>query len=215
MSRSRKRVWVVLGVGMLAVPLGAAAIAYGCTAIASLSPSPGSAPPGSTVTVTGKYFKDTHQATNTPEPVEIRLGSLTGQVLATAAPAGPAGTFTVPVTVPNDVAPGDTFLSATQNNADGTPAYGTPARQPFTVLPASGGDSAAPTNLPSTVGRLLTPTLTMSSARRNARRHIQKRVRGAKRVRASCKRRSRTSAVCMVRWTKGSRAFRRRMLVKS
>jgi hypothetical protein len=59
---------------------------------------------------------------------------LTGPVLAQAAPSGLDNGFNVNVTIPPDAAPGDTFIAATQQQSDGTPVPGTPARQPFTVL---------------------------------------------------------------------------------
>jgi hypothetical protein len=131
MRKLQERTWLLVSLAALAVPLGAAAVAYGCTATATLSP--GAAAPGSTVTVTGRFF-GTHDASpGSNGPVELRLGSLSGPVVATAVPSG-TGSFSVPVAVPANASPGETILTATQQRPDGTAVYGTPARQTFTVL---------------------------------------------------------------------------------
>ncbi|MDQ6807339.1 MAG: hypothetical protein M3065_20835, partial [Actinomycetota bacterium] len=126
MGKISKRARLLISLGVLAIPLGAAATAYACTSVATLSENPGAAVPGSTVTVTGAFY-GTHDAADatTAGPVEIRLGGLSGPVLATASPSGPDRSFSVQVTIPQTAVPGDTFLSATQANADGTPVYGT------------------------------------------------------------------------------------------
>lgn len=135
MHNVSQRAKLLVGLGVLAIPLAVAATAYACTSVATLTDSPGAGVAGSTVTVTGAFYgvHDPADAT-TAGPVEIRLGSLTAPVLATATPSGPSGSFTVQVTIPKDAAAGDTFLAATQANPDGTAVYGTPARQAFTVL---------------------------------------------------------------------------------
>ncbi|HWF52498.1 MAG TPA: hypothetical protein VG294_17785 [Solirubrobacteraceae bacterium] len=127
-----------MSLGLIAVPMAAAAVtAYACTAVATLTDSPGAAVAGSTVTVNGAFF-GTHSATDSTSagPVLIRLGSLTGPVLATASPSGTDRSFSVQVTIPADAVAGDTFLAATQQTASGTPVFGTPARQAFTVTAA-------------------------------------------------------------------------------
>jgi hypothetical protein len=137
MHKLSKRATLLISLGALAVPLGAAAVtAYACTAVATLSDSPGAAVPGSTVTVNGAFF-GTHNPSDatTAGQVEIRLGSLTGPVLADATPSGTSRTFSIQVTIPSTATPGDTFLAATQLTAAGTPVFGTPARQFFTVSP--------------------------------------------------------------------------------
>lgn len=135
MHKLSKRTALLVSLGLIAIPLGAAAVtAYACTAVATLSDSPGAAAPGSTITVTGNFFGTHNPADATSAgPVQLRLGSLTGPVLATASPSGTARSFSVQVTIPANAVPGDTFIAATQNTATGTPVYGTPARQPFTV----------------------------------------------------------------------------------
>jgi hypothetical protein len=94
------------------------------------------------VTVNGQFF-GTHSASDATSAglVELRLGSLSGPVLATANPSGTDRSFSVQVAIPADAVPGDTFIAATQQTATGTPVYGTPARQAFTV-------AAPPVTLP-------------------------------------------------------------------
>ena len=59
------------------------------------------------------------------------------------------------------------------------------------------------------------PTLGMARARRYARQRIKRRSPRARSIKASCSRRSRTSATCRVRWRTGPRAgYRARMVVK-
>lgn len=214
-----KRTGFVLGLGVLTVPLVAAALAYGCTAAAILLPNPGSAAAGSSVTVTGKYF-GTHdpEDVNSSKPVEIRLGSVTGPVLATAAPTGGDRAFSVGVTIPSGTAPGDTFLSATQLSASGTPVYGTPARQAFTVTAAASTRSAAGGQAVQRVATNRLATLSMTSAKRLARKRVlakKARRARAKKVRTSCVRRSRTSAVCRVRYRVGAKSASKRVVVRS
>jgi hypothetical protein len=135
MRKLSKRAILVVSLSLIAVPMAVAAVtAYACTAVATLTDSPGAAAPGSTVTVSGSFF-GTHSATDSTSagPVLIRLGSLTGPVLATASPSGTDRSFSVSVTIPAGSVAGDTFLSATQQTASGTPVFGTPARQAFTV----------------------------------------------------------------------------------
>jgi hypothetical protein len=106
------------------------------------------------VTVNGEGF-GTHDPSlaSSNGPAEIRLGSATGQVLATAAPSGTNRAFSVPITVPA-VAPGDTVLVATQKTSSGTNVFGTPARTVFTVTappPPPGGSSSGLTSSGQTV----------------------------------------------------------------
>ncbi len=134
MRNISRRATRLVSLGVLALPLGAAATAYACTSVATLSESPGAALAGSTVTVSGAFYGIHNPAdATTAGPVEIRLGSLSGPVLATATPSGADKSFSVQVTIPRSAVPGDTFLAATQANPNGTPVYGTPARQAFTV----------------------------------------------------------------------------------
>lgn len=204
-----RRTWFLIGLGALCVPLMAAAVAYGCTAAAVLGSSPGEAAPGSTVTVTGKYFA-THDASPTSaSPAQIRLGSVTGPVLGVAEPAGSDRGFTVTIRVPENARAGDTFLSATQYRRDGTPVYGTPARQGFKVLPAPAAarDTSSGGGGQSVNQVLSRPVafLSLATARRMARARVLRSKRRAKRIRATCVRRSRSSAVCRAKYRLGSK----------
>jgi len=139
-----KRVWLLLGLGALAVPLAAVGLAYACTGLATVSSNPGSGAPGDTVTVSGKGFTPHDPSDTRTSPAEIRLDSQSGPVLATANPAGGAagGSFSAQITVPQ-VAAGDHVLMVTQVGTDGRPSYGTPARQVFTVTAAPAPAPAA------------------------------------------------------------------------
>ncbi len=157
MRKLRKRALLLIGLGVMLVPLAITAVAYACTAVSTLSISPGAATAGSTVTVTGKFFGTHNPADATSDgPAQIRLGSLSGPVLATASPSGTDRSFTVQVTIPKSAAAGDTFLAATQQTASGTAVYGTPSRQAFTV-------SAPATAPPTTFGPVTEPSATPAS----------------------------------------------------
>ena len=82
------------------------------------------------------------------------------------------------------------------SEADPVPPVDPPSPQPVQLQPVQ-PQPATPRSL---------PTLSMSSARRYARSRIKRRHARAKRIRASCTRRTRTSARCKVRWRVGGRA---------
>ena len=220
MSSFGRRSLFLVCVGAISVPLVAAALAYGCTAVATLTASKSAAAAGTTVTVTGKYFGTHDPATDSTNGLaEIRLGSLTGPVLATGSPVTAERTFTVQVRIPAGTPAGDTFLAATQKTATGTPVYGTPARAAFKVLaaPSSGGGSTggSANTVATTTPTGVVETLSLAEARRAARMRIKRRVAGAKRIRAKCSRRSATSATCRVRWSAKGKSHSRKVVVKS
>jgi hypothetical protein len=172
--RFGKRGWVVGTLALVAVPLVTAALAYGCTAVATLALTPSSGAPGDVVTVNGKGF-GTHDPADagTNGNVELRLGSVSGPVLATASPTGSDRAFSVQLTVPETTA-GDTFVTATQKTATGTNVFGTPARQAFTVVaraPRSSGmtSSGQVVSGASTVAPTTTSTNTVSNTSASAR----------------------------------------------
>lgn len=135
MRKFSRRTTVLVTLGAMAIPLGATAVAaYACTAVATLSETPASAVAGTPVTVTGAFF-GVHDPTTatTNGPVDIRLGSLSGPVLAEVTPSGGDRSFSAQVTIPATATPGETFFVATQLTSTGTPVFGTPARQAFTV----------------------------------------------------------------------------------
>jgi hypothetical protein len=221
MSSFGRRSLFLVCIGAVSVPLVAAALAYGCTAVATLTPSSTSAKAGTTVSVTGRFFGTHDPATdNTNSKAQIRLGSLTGPVLAEGSPTGQDRSFTVNVTIPAGTPAGATFLAATQRTAAGTPVFGTPARQAFTVLatPGSGGgggSSTTPRVDTTVVPSNVVDTLTLAEARAAAKARIKRSNRGARRVSAKCSRRSRTSAKCKVRWTSRGKKRSKNVIVKS
>lgn len=134
MQHLGKRAWILMGMSLLAIPVSAAAVAYACTALATLHASSGTAVAGTTITVTGKFFAPHDAADIRTSPAFIRMDRLDGAALTQVSPAS-NGTFSVDVTVPT-VNAGEHVLIATQNGIDGRPAYGTPARTVLTVEPA-------------------------------------------------------------------------------
>jgi hypothetical protein len=221
-SFGRRSLFLVC-IGAVSVPLVAVALAYGCTAVATLSPSQTSAKAGTTISVTGRFF-GTHDASTdaTNSTAKIRLGSLTGPVLAEGSPAGQDRSFTVNVTIPAGTPAGETFLAATQTTATGTPVFGTPARQAITILPTTpaggggaGGGGTTNNRVDTTVIPQVVDTLTLSEARSMARMRVKRSHRGAKGIKASCSRRSRTSASCKVKWTSKGKKHSKKVLVKS
>lgn len=138
----------------LAVPVGAASLAYACTALATLTVTSGSGAPGQTITGTGKGFNGgshgVDPATAARVPVQLRWNSRTGPVMAEALPQDAAGNISFSFQAPN-VAAGQYVLIGVQidsvsdvrpdgtiREATGNPFYGTPARQSVTIsAPAS------------------------------------------------------------------------------
>ncbi|HET7486640.1 MAG TPA: hypothetical protein VFJ85_01830 [Acidimicrobiales bacterium] len=117
--------------GVVAIPLVAASIAYACSALASLSLTPSTGDVGATISGVGKGFSNSHGGAPSSEPVKLHFNSRTGPVLWEGRPDA-AGTVAFTFSVPR-VAAGSYTLIATQTNADGQPAPGTPARAQFTV----------------------------------------------------------------------------------
>jgi len=137
MPRSRRR-WTVGAVLAVAVTLVPASMSSACIFLASFSMSPGSVQPGGSVTVDGIRFG--------VNPVEIRLDSLTGRLLATVTPDA-SRRFHEQVTIPPDVGTGQHVLVASQNPAtpDGRnngAAQGVPTRAMFAVGTAAPADVA-------------------------------------------------------------------------
>ncbi len=161
MHNFRKRAWLLLGMGLLAVPLAAVGLAHACTGLATVNSNPGSGAPGDTVTVSGKGFVPHDPGDARTSPAEIRLDSQSGPVLASASPAGGSagGSFSTQITVPQ-VSPGDHVLIVTQNGTSGTPAYGTPARQVFTV---TAPPAPAPAPAPAAAVPVAGPAATQAS----------------------------------------------------
>lgn len=113
--------------------------------MASLDLDVATAKPGQRVTFRGAYYNDAH-------PVMIRLDSVQGPVLATVAPDALVdfghsfwreitGSFVVPA----EATPGSHIVLATQEDAQGKPTWGVPARAPIEVVGADGAIVAQPT----------------------------------------------------------------------
>lgn len=123
---------------MATILMGVGAVAYACTAIATLTVSTTSGLPGSMVDLTGKGFK-------LGVPVTVTMydatSAATGPVLAQAIPEA-GGKFAVSVQVPASAA-GTQVISASQTAADGTPISRMAAGAVFQVLDASPPPAAA------------------------------------------------------------------------
>ncbi len=179
--RFSSRKWLVgtfAAVLVFAIPAG---IAWGCvTVVAFRTNGPGTVEPGGSVEVFGADFAR-------GQPVDIRLDSPDGPVLATVpspAPTTMTSTFTLQVPIGPDVAPGQHFLVATQNHYDmnvGIPARAAifvssspPAEPPptarATTLAVDDGPSAASFILiglgVAAAGLLLAAVASMIAARR-------------------------------------------------
>lgn len=116
---------LVVGLGILAAPVVAASIAYACGALATMSLNPGQGDPGTTINGVGRGFS------SQGEPVVVRFGGSKGQVLWSGRPDA-NGSTNMAFQVPN-VNPGSYTIMATQNNQDGQPVPGSPARAELTV----------------------------------------------------------------------------------
>ena len=127
----KRRPLYLMAFGAVAVPLIAASIAYACGALASLSVSASSADAGATISGVGRGFSNSHGGAPSAEPVVLHFNSRSGPVLWSGRPDA-NGVIEFSFTVPQ-VDPGSYTLIATQTNADGEPAPGTPARTSFTV----------------------------------------------------------------------------------
>ncbi|MGH9278877.1 MAG: hypothetical protein ACRD12_12335 [Acidimicrobiales bacterium] len=120
-SPRRLALTVVASMAVL-LPVG---LAWACVAVVSLTNDARSVQPGGTFNVTGREFA-------AMVPVNIHLDSPTGPVLATATPDSTMNSkFTIPVTLPANIANGEHFLVATQDHHDMN--SGQPARSAFYV----------------------------------------------------------------------------------
>ena len=117
--------------GVLAVPLTVASLAWACVPAGSVTVSPESAPSGSTITVTASGFPQ--------QEVAVYWNGLAGPRLATG--TGPR--FTAEVRVPN-VAAGAYVISAAVTDEHASHSEG---RAPFEVT-GSGNSPTAPTPAP-------------------------------------------------------------------
>ena len=137
LSSRRRLTAAALVAGVMA--LVPASMSSACIFLADFTISPASVQPGGSLTVNGIRFG--------VNPVEIRLDSLTGRLLATITPDG--RNFHQQVTIPADVGTGQHVLVASQSpvTADGRnngAAQGLPTRALFQVGTAAPTDAATP-----------------------------------------------------------------------
>lgn len=142
MKRLLGRRRVVVGLGLLAAPVVAASIAYACSALATLSLNPGAANPGATVSASGRGFSSTHGGAAAAEPVVVRIGS-NGPTVWSGRP-DPSGNVNMSFQIPANMPAGSYTIVASQNNSDGQPVPGTPARAELTVNAQPAVTGAAP-----------------------------------------------------------------------
>jgi hypothetical protein len=130
---------------VLALLLGAAATAFACSNLATISPSADSGHAGDTITLVGTSFPIPRSAGTPPTAVVVHWGSIDGPVVANAVPDR-TGTISATFTVPPSQ-PGNVVILAVQRRAvpdanappDAPPKFfvdepGTPARATFRVL---------------------------------------------------------------------------------
>jgi len=114
--RREQRRFIALALGVIAVGLTSASLAWACTPLADVAADRTTGPAGTAVTLTGKDFAAGNR-------VEIRWNSARGALLAEVAPDGQGG-FQATVRVPR--APEDTYTIVALSKEGG-------ARLPFTV----------------------------------------------------------------------------------
>ncbi len=149
----RKKVSVVFGSAAAATVLAGAA-AFACTNLATLNLSSSAGKSGDTVTVTGSSFRVNARDVAASDSVVLRWNGVDGAVLAETKP-DKAGNISATFTVPEGQ-PGYYVLVATQRDAKGVDAYGTPARASYQILGPNGQSVVQPVG--STAGTVGTET---------------------------------------------------------
>ena len=137
---SRRRGSVFFGaVAGATVVFGMAA--WACTNLATLNLSAAAGKAGDTVTVTGSSFR-VAKAPAVSDSVVLHWNGADGPVLASVVP-DKAGNISATFSVPEGQ-PGYYVLVATQKDAKGVDAYGTPARASFQILGPNGESVVQP-----------------------------------------------------------------------
>jgi len=141
--------------------IAAATSAFACTNLATLSLSHDTGMAGSQVMVSGSAFGATAPvagavrpagaAGGAGAPVVVHWGSADGPVLIQLAPSADGHVGPATVTIPADAAPGVYTVVATEVDATGRAAYGTPSRAPFTVI-APDRSGLVPSGAPANAG---------------------------------------------------------------
>lgn len=121
-----------------------AVAAFACTNLATLNLSSASGSVGDTVTVTGSSFRvpSGAQAGQPALPVILTWNGADGPVLAQTTPDS-AGNISASFSVPEGQ-PGYYVIVASQKDAEGVDAYGTPARASFQILGPNGESVVQP-----------------------------------------------------------------------
>lgn len=128
----------VSGFGFAVAGVALAAVAYACTNLATLNLSTPTGSPGDTVTLTGSAFNVAKSGPS--DAVVAHWNGVDGPVLAQTVP-DKAGNISANIKIPEGQ-PGYYVIVATQRNAQGVDAYGTPARASFQIL-GPGGQAVA------------------------------------------------------------------------
>ncbi len=130
----KKKGTAFFGTAVAAMAFTAVA-AFACTNLATLNLSTASGGVGDTVTVTGSSFR-TATGDNPVMPVVMNWNGADGPVLAETTPDA-AGNISATFSVPEGQA-GYYVIVASQTDAEGEAAYGTPARASFQILGPNG-----------------------------------------------------------------------------
>jgi hypothetical protein len=136
----RKKVTTAFGAAAAASIIAGAA-AFACTNLATLNLSSTAGKAGDSVTVTGSSFRTARGATPA-DPVVLRWNGVEGTELAKVMP-DKAGNISATFAIPEGQ-PGYYVIVATQKNAQGVDAYGTPARASYQILGANGQSVVTP-----------------------------------------------------------------------
>jgi hypothetical protein len=131
----KKKGTAFFGTAVAAMAFTAVA-AFACTNLATLNLSTASGGVGDTVTVTGSSFRTPRAAEDVVMPVVMTWNGADGPVLAETTPDA-AGNISATFSVPEGQA-GYYVIVASQTDAEGEAAYGTPARASFQILGPNG-----------------------------------------------------------------------------
>jgi hypothetical protein len=137
----RKKVSLVFGGATTALVIAGAA-AFACTNLATLNLSNSAGKAGDNVTVTGSSFRVNAKDAAASDPVVLHWNGVDGATLAEAKP-DKAGNISATFTVPEGQ-PGYYVIVATQRDAKGVDAYGTPARASYQILGPNGQSVVQP-----------------------------------------------------------------------
>ena len=137
----RKKVSVVFGSAAAATVIAGAA-AFACTNLATLNLSSSAGNAGDTVTVTGSSFRVNARDVAASDAVVLHWNGVDGATLAEVKP-DKAGNISATFTVPEGQ-PGYYVIVATQRDAKGVDAYGTPARASYQILGTNGQSVVQP-----------------------------------------------------------------------